>query len=241
VRRASGEQRARGRGQGLRLRRPLRVLFGLSLAVLASCNPFPETWEWNQKLTVEVATPGGVRSGAAVTNVRWQEVNSTGNYPGSYRGEASIVDLGDERFLFALIGEDTRYLALRTFRPVLGKDSGVNERGFATMARFRGTRDVPREAYPLLVTFTDINDPKTVKRVDPANLAAIFGPGVSLRRITLEITDEKATEDQIDSYLPWYCDLQAKRLRLSGVKGPISDNELANNIGIGEFGTGDCL
>jgi hypothetical protein len=56
---------------------------------------------------------------------------------------------------------------------------------------------VPPILYPLLVTFTDIADPKTVTRVDSANLAATFGPGYALTSITLEITDEPVTEGQV--------------------------------------------
>ncbi len=34
--------------------------------------------------------------------------------------------------------------------------------------------------YPLLVTFNDIKTPASVKRVNPANLEATFGPGYRL-------------------------------------------------------------
>lgn len=47
---------------------------------------------------------------------------------------------------------------------------------------------------PLLVAFTDINDSSSVREGDPDNLAATFGPGVLLKRITLEIADESVTE-----------------------------------------------
>jgi hypothetical protein len=52
------------------------------------------------------------------------------------------------------------------------------------------------------VTFTDIIYPTTVKQVNPTNLVASFGPGVSLKRITLEITDEPVTEGKIEQILP---------------------------------------
>lgn len=55
-----------------------------------------------------------------------------------------------------------------------------------------------------MVTFTDITDPTTVNQVDPTNLAATFGPGVSLKRITLQITDEPVTEGKIESVLGWW-------------------------------------
>ena len=67
--------------------------------------------------------------------------------------------------------------------------------------------DIPRSHYPLLVTFTDIIDPTTVKVVDPDNLAETFGPGASLKRITLEITDEPVTEGKIESVLGWWNNL----------------------------------
>ncbi|MDX8503313.1 hypothetical protein RFM99_33705 [Mesorhizobium sp. VK4C] len=174
-----------------------------SLVVLAGCHPFPETWQWNQKLTIDVVTPAGIASGSAVAHVSWQELNSVGNYPSSYSGEATMVEISPGRYLFALIGEDTKYIALRTFERDLGENAGIAERGFAAMARLRGARDVPRKHYPLLVTFTDIADPKSVARVDPDNLAATFGPSVALKNMTLEITDERVTEGKVEQVLGW--------------------------------------
>jgi hypothetical protein len=45
--------------------------------------------------------------------------------------------------------------------------------------------------YPLLVTFKENDDPKSVRRVNPDDLAAVFGAGHSLGAITMEITDER--------------------------------------------------
>ncbi len=42
----------------------------------------------------------------------------------------------------------------------------------------------------MLMTFGDIADPRRIERVDPANLAATFGPGYALRRITADIVVE---------------------------------------------------
>jgi len=56
---------------------------------------------------------------------------------------------------------------------------------------------------PWLVTFDDVRDPKTVRQVDPANLAASFGPGVTLTSITLAITDEPRTSGKLKSVLGW--------------------------------------
>ncbi|RWC64201.1 hypothetical protein [Mesorhizobium sp.] len=169
---------------------------------MAGCNPFPKTWQWNQKLTIEVETPQGTARGSAVTHVIWQEANPVGNYPSSYNGEATVVEVLPGRYLFALLGEGTRYVALRAFAKEIGGTS-ITPTGFAAVSRVRGTEEIPRKYYPLLVTFTDIADPKTVTKVDPDNLATSFGTGVAVKRITLEITDEKVTDGQMTKLLPW--------------------------------------
>ena len=74
-------------------------------------------------------------------------------------------------------------------------------RSVLSTSRFK--TEIPESQYPLLVTFTDLTDPTTVKAVDPENLAATFGPGVSLKRLTLEITDEPVTEGRIEQVLGW--------------------------------------
>lgn len=44
------------------------------------------------------------------------------------------------------------------------------------------------------MTFGEINDPTSVQWVDPDNLASSFGPGVSLKAVTLALTEEAAVE-----------------------------------------------
>ena len=56
---------------------------------------------------------------------------------------------------------------------------------------------------PLLVTFTDIHDPTSVRQVDPHHLAAAFGPDFVLKAITLEITNEAVTRGRVEKVLGW--------------------------------------
>ncbi|MGX9120358.1 hypothetical protein ACWTU6_27390 [Mesorhizobium sp. BHbsci] len=162
-----------------------------------------QSWDWHQKLTLSVETPAGIVSGGSVvavhatTEPKWIPVDGAGGLHSSIKGEASFVEIAPGRYLFALLdGEASRALSLFIPVGIIG-----NERP-AFLEQIREVRDVPREKYPLLVTFTDIADPKTVTKVDPDNLAATFGPGVALKRITLEITDEKVTERRITRLLP---------------------------------------
>lgn len=55
---------------------------------------------------------------------------------------------------------------------------------------------------PDLVTFADINDPKSVMLVDPNALAATLGSGVSWRSMTLQATDDALTTG-IEGHLQW--------------------------------------
>ncbi|MER9135189.1 hypothetical protein NKI20_02605 [Mesorhizobium sp. M0830] len=187
----------------LKWRRAGSSLVGLTM--LAGCNPFPVTWQWNQKLTIEVVTPQGVTSGSAVTHVIWQDANAVGNYPSSYSGEATVVEVLPKQYLFALVGEETKYIAMHAFEKEIGFFS-VTPTGFSVAAQMRGSHDVPLQYYPSLVTFTDISDPRTVQWVDPKNLSASFGPGVTLKRITLEITNDSVTEGKIEGVLRWLND-----------------------------------
>jgi hypothetical protein len=67
-------------------------------------------------------------------------------------------------------------------------------------------RELAPKQYPLLVTFGDINDPASVKRVDPNNLELAFGPGYALQSITLSITDEPVTKGEVQKVLGWLGD-----------------------------------
>lgn len=53
----------------------------------------------------------------------------------------------------------------------------------------------------MLVTFDDITKPETVRRVNPADLAAVFGEGVQLKAVTLEITRDVVTEGRVEGVL----------------------------------------
>jgi hypothetical protein len=199
----------------------MRFVIVAAALLVAACNPFAKTWQWNQKLTVELLVDGKLVSGSAVSHVWWQEANALGVYPSGYKGEATVVDLGRRGQLFALIGEETNYIAQYTLYDDLGYDRGDYERLLPAIMRFRGTKDVPRDRYPLLVIFTDPNDPRTVRKVDPNDLFATFGPGISLSRVTLEIADEATTSGKVETLLPWLSWPRERFLTAGGGLNPL--------------------
>ena len=83
---------------------------------------------------------------------------------------------------------------------------------------------------PDLVTFADVNNPKSVVLVDPDNLGATLGPGVSWGSMTLQATDKPLTKG-IGEHLPWLRDYDAN-IHVPGVK---SFNSLKNYIDVNDF------
>jgi hypothetical protein len=178
------------------------ALLFVALISLAGCG---ENHVWRQKMVLEVETPAGIVSGGSVTEmtVRWfggldrmsSEVNAR------VRGEASFVEIAPGRFLFALFKDGEAFRTAEVFREA--SDNKETRPITARLESLRDSRVVPSDRYPMLVTFDDINDPKSVKLVDPANLAATFGPGFALKSITVEITDANVTGGKVGKLLEW--------------------------------------
>lgn len=330
----------------------LPVLAVAMLAVvLAGCG---NSYEWNQKVTVTIETPQGERSGSSVMLARYDAgipfiVGDARGGGFRLQGEAPTVDLGGGRYLFATLAG----MARLPFEVLAGGRGGVaNAR--RTIMRTKGSQDVPARLYPMLVTFANLSDPASVRRIDPDDLDAALGctrnatgnvdvpwraagkphaqwikdetrrlanerasahagitgraaaaleeyyriarpsygpnaadkrrleelsrsftteqrrqwvaarkslletiPGTlptveafiaarggstcyRIKNITLEITREPVTAGTIEKVLGWWCELRKARSRLNGRTGPISDNELSNNLGTGAFRIGDC-
>jgi hypothetical protein len=214
------------------------VFLVLSSLGLSGCG----SYDWHQKLTVEVETPDGVKSGSAVTEVSWWEnrfFKDGGVLQSAIKGEAAVVDLGNGRYLFALLSHanDSRYMAGLAPRIVTDRDKLVWSLEAITRAKaLSGRLVVPPKHFPMLVTFTDINDPKSVKKVDPANLGATFGMSYALKSITLEITDEPVTEGTVKSVLGWLEVIGRERGSLIPFSGTPS-TEVIRHVGSDNFST----
>jgi hypothetical protein len=190
----------------------------------------PASVSINQRLSITVATPDGPRTGSAVTRLKAVPPSIIGGptYSGGswLRGEAVVVDLGQGRYLFALLG-----------RPG-AMASGLWRDDETLVAMIRRLRrhpppaaEVPLDLMPMLVTFGDVSDPNTVTRVDPQDLAASFGPGVALSAVTLEVTRDPVTEGVVEGVLGWLeaigLDLTLDGQRYSNIN---AHNRLANDL-----------
>lgn len=156
------------------------------------------------RLTVAVDTADGMHTGSGVLEVsaenEWSPLPDMADRSWEVRGEAVAVDLPGERMLFALLKthahfEDMMGLFMNTLHSDF-RGTGYDVVGVAgELARRWGGEPVPVAPadYPLLMTFGGLGDPASVALVEPANLAAAFGPGTALRWITAELTDDAVT------------------------------------------------
>lgn len=220
---------------------PLLILIGLKACWSIA---FP-TNSFRYKLTVEVNTPDGVKSGFSVIEVF--ETKQPRGFAGGMGivGEAVTVDLGARGQIFVLLKNGSREEGFNSepgsiVYSAFPRDSRPGHRGGEALPenlkRYRSEHLVAPlrpEQMPLMVRFLDPRDPKTVSRVDPTNIAASFGPGYGFKSATLETTRDSATA-KIIRFLPWLVHITAN---LDGSSATTS-NTLSNTLGVFEFKRG---
>ena len=208
-------------------------------AVLYWLNYRPHVYRY--EITIEVDTPEGVRSGSSVREVKWSaQPRSFGNFfTFKQRGEAVAVDLPGGQTLFSPMDNNgydtvlTGFGAASTGDLKLVLDRANADRKIYTFPSENELR--PRRLHlPIMVWFSDLNDPKSVMKVNSEDFEAAFGPGVRLKRITMQMTGKPVTQ-QIERRLKWLPELRKRRARLNGKTGSIATKELADNLGSGAF------
>ncbi len=203
-------------------RRSILPLLALGLFT-ASCSESDLATDYRYRLSVEVETPQGLRSGSSVIEVEQSMGRSAGTGFGKRinrraRGEAVSVDLSDGKTLFALLDSttDTDW-AKRIVHAVSPRVDGERfEAQLDDTLLIDGVVELPawltptvagkpRPGYPILAAFNDLDTPETMSLVDPEDLQSTFGDGVHLKRITVEITDDPVTTG-IEQRLRWLTD-----------------------------------
>ena len=209
----------------------LLPLLLLTLFSLTSC----ERYSWRQKLTITVETLAGEVSGSSVSEVAWRKhwIQTDGmGWSFDLTGEAVVIEVTPGRYLFALLkgAGTTEYMGSVAAASISGREGRVIDGALFDEVRDKRDRAagvivVPEVQYPMLVTFGDVADPASVTLVDPADLAASFGPGVKLKSVTLEVTDEPVTAGEAEGILPWLEEVGRSRAGLKGkpASGLVSD------------------
>jgi hypothetical protein len=236
------------------------VLWGLLLAgaVIIGASLW---WQWmypvaqfRYKLTVEVMTPDGLKSGSSVIEVSYRDVYSLSGVPNlrlTARGEAVFIPVGGSR-LFAVTLTDwesgrsshglrSSDLEIGSLRGALDvhalplKVLGLSWKNYdenllmqqinsSTIQKRRFP--VPFANLPTLVVFEDVNNPDSVEVVQPDNLSDVLGVGYALTDVWLELTDGQPTNSEMKQ-LPWWEAKVAEQMKLHSLG---RGQTLINNI-----------
>jgi hypothetical protein len=215
---------------------------------LAGCG---KTETYRYKLTLAVDTPEGVKRGSSVVEVLFYEVRipARGTMH-KLRGEALYLDLGPgKRPLIALLTNQLHPKYDKEMRwsrdagpsdnllfPLYGVTPSADFMGdLRRIAVVRGPRRLAPADLPDLVTFADVNDPKSVIEVNPNDLQATLGPNINWNEITLEITDEPIATG-IETKLPWLPGYHGNKLLDGGTVSYFgAKNTLANTLSAADF------
>ena len=205
---------------------------------LTSCDAFL-TGTWRYKMTVSVETPEGLKTGSAVREIYASRdivtfPESTGGHAKVDAGEAIVIDLGKRGVLFALMADDygSDYAYKIVFDSFPFQGGALTPEGIRHYRALKaGKVTLTQEHYPAMVTFSDMRDPKSVEpvwqgehydervghgarrsfRMKTDNFEKIFGSGVKLKEVTIEMTDEPVTWG-IEKWLPWLGRLKGRYL-----------------------------
>jgi hypothetical protein len=189
------------------LKRYILIALAVGIALLAVRCTTSEA-NLSYRMTVEVQTPSGLKSGSSVQKLvllRKFLIPMPGaggaDWGGGFQvyGEAPFVDLGNGEVLFTTL-RDAQYShqrmmpsialqALRIFELRKPLPSHSDAKIMYDLVKAKPFNVLQRANYPRLATFTDMAQPKSLVEVSPDNLSARFGSGYTLNRITFQVVD----------------------------------------------------
>jgi hypothetical protein len=158
------------------------------------------------RLTLNVDVDGVTHTGSGVVEIPYSFApDAFASLPGStfygeMRGYAITVDLGARGLLFVV----NEYPALadpaadKTLFPNAANLSQLpllafNISGASEIRNLENSKksiNVPPQRLPMIVRFGNINNCSSAEEVNPVDFASTLGPGVSIKRATLTITDD---------------------------------------------------
>ena len=175
---------------------------------LSACGAMSLTWTYRYRLMAEIESAGRIYNGSSVIEVV-RERGYTG-IGAQVRGEAAYIDIpGATSPLFLLMynrtwGVDWPYVVPHyAFRRELGSTAMVDPKILDKLVGMNGIKeDISEDVYPLIVTFDNSNDPRTVREVNPSDLGRSYHANCRLRRISMELTADPL-EFKVRSRLSW--------------------------------------
>jgi len=193
----------------------LGVLLGGVLGILGGCTLFSGSYRF--KMTVEVETPQGLRTGSSVIQVTAYKTAALTSEEkrggGGLSGQAVVVDLpSGSLFVLLKMPQAGESLGAAATLALLPDTKRGNVDAYIAAVKTLGgwladyKAELPRKDWPLIVRFRNINDPRTVEEVDPET--------VGVKRILLETTDDPVGTG-IEKRMPiWFGRLIRDRVQL---------------------------
>lgn len=211
---------------------------GTVAMMLAGCGLFNSTASFRYRLTVEGAHPG-----TAVYEILAEKNNDIVKLPEEkpgesiIRGEALAIETPTGPVFLLLqsakTGGELKGAVMRALAP--GVSLVEEPYSYAVASRLSGAGngqakgELPRAEWPMMVRFRDLNDPKSVEKVDP--------DAIGVKRIVLETTSDAMTTGIEKRFPTWFIALYKKGATLSGDTSHIvSTNKLEDNLGPDSFG-----
>lgn len=231
------------------MKRPVLATILLSVLALAGCDSekLGKTLPgYRYRLTAQVQTPEGLKTGSSVIEVQWTTpgkiFGSQGSASYRLKGEAVAVDLPKGQTLFILLSTPWSY---DWAAQALG-NTGILKTMVSAEGADPGVHPLPRtimlgpdklDNYPYFVRFRDPRDPASIERVDPDALAKTFGPGTTLKALTVQLTSDPVTHG-IYARLPWLKTQQGSLVKYPP-RTPIKDIPEEKGLTEGAFIRGD--
>ena len=191
---------------------------------------FYPDYTYRYRLTVEIDTPDGVKSGSSVIEVytiqwpKWSQHLFAGNYSQSFaKGEAVFVDLGNGKNIVALLthghyAESTsiKRLAPRSFFKDMRASSKSPELSEKLSEMTGEVRELTGSLTPTIATFDNPNDPESLnivyaveiynkKRKNYITLDTMkskLGKGFKFKSAKIQLTNDPVT-NTLGNHLPW--------------------------------------
>lgn len=192
---------------------------GGAAVLLSGCGLFGGH-RYRFRMTVEVETPQGLRSGSSVYEVSAYKITALtseeADRSAAVRGEAVVVDLPQGPLFVLLKLTPTSRLYGFAQVSMAALDPEFQNDWVESAGRIAGSwstlkGEVARQDWPLMVRFGAIDDPRSVEQVDPE--------AVGVRRITVETTSDPVTNG-IEKRLGWLPSQRGSFVRRLSVPDP---------------------
>ena len=186
----------------------------LSLVVLttAGCG---KSYTYNYRITVSVRDHNRLAKASDVVRVT-EEAVGTHAKVAALCGEALTIKLSTGKYLVTLLSgsplddadgvhaqwrdSPTNIFLVRLKLPLAwsySDDSGVKK-----LSSVRDVVHLTAYEMPEIVLFDNLNDPTTIKRVDPKE-SRLLGDGINIEDVSVQVTDDDVSQGRLAATIPW--------------------------------------